>query len=251
MSFQWKIESFKLIVIILFLAMAGTAKAKEFTIFVDEWPPYNFNENGKIVGISTEIIETALQKANVQYKLVLYPFKRALLTVRKTPGTMLFTVARIPQREDMFAWIGPLHPRKLYLYKLKNRTDIRITDVKDIKKYRTGVLSGGSVEQFFITNGFHKSNYHLVSDSDQLLKLLFKKRVDLIPGDPLDLAYQAKNLKYKFSELEIAYFLSEEGGYYMIANKDTSDKILERIQKSLEDIMATGLRDRIIQKYIQ
>ncbi|WP_027722465.1 substrate-binding periplasmic protein [Maridesulfovibrio zosterae] len=251
MSCHWKIKSFKILIIILLLGIVVNAQARKLTIFVDNWPPYNFEKNDKIVGISTELIEAALQKAKIPYKLAVYPFKRALITVQRTPNTMLFTVARVPQREDMFAWIGPIHPRRVYLYKLKSRTDVQIDEIEDIKKYYTGVLSGGSVEQFFKTNDFHDHNYYLVSDSEQLLKMLFKQRVDLIPGDPLDLAYQMNSQGYKYSELEIAYLLSEEGGYYMIANKNTSAKLLAKIQKSLEEVLATGARDRIINKYIK
>lgn len=246
-----KLKPFIGLMIILLLGFAATAKAQKITIFVDNWPPYNFKKNGRVVGISTELIQAALQKANIQYKLALYPFKRALITVQKIPNTMLFTVARIPQREDNFLWIGPIHSRKVYLYKLKNRADIQIKNVEDIKKYHTGVLSGGSVEHFFITHGFQNKDYSLIFNSPQLLKMLFKNRVDLIPGDPLDLAYQMKNLGYKYSELEIVYLLSEEGGYYMVANKDTSDEIITKIQKSLEEIMDTGFKDRVINKYIK
>ncbi len=244
-----KLKSYMGLMIILLFGFAATAKAQKLTVFVDNWPPYNFKENGRIVGISTELIEAAMQKAKLQYKLKLYPFKRALITVQKTPNTMLFTVARIPQREDMFSWIGPIHSRKVHLYKLKNRADIQINNVEDIKKYHTGVLSGGSVEQFFITHGFQKEYYSLVINSPQLLKMLFKERVDLIPGDPLDLAYQMKNLGYKYSELDIVYLLSEEGGYYMVANKDISSTIITKIQKSLEEIMDTEFKDRVINKY--
>lgn len=250
MTWHWMMKSFKILIIILLLGLTATAEAQKLTIFVDEWPPYNFEKNGKIVGISTELIEMALTNADIQYDIVLYPFKRALITVQRTPNTMLYTVARIPQREDMFAWIGPLHPREVYLYKLQKRTDIQINNVEDIKKYHTGVLSGGSIEQFFIANGFHKENYDLVNRSEQLLKMLFAERVDLIPGDPLDLAYQIKMLGYKYTEIETACFLAEEGGYYMIANKDTSADILIKIQKSLEEVLATGVRDQIIRKYV-
>ncbi|WP_320175124.1 transporter substrate-binding domain-containing protein [Maridesulfovibrio sp.] len=251
MYYQWKINLFKLLIIILLLGAVRNAQAYELTIFADNWPPYNFKKNNKIVGISTELIEAALQKSKIKYKIQTRPFKRALLTVQKKPDTMLFTVARIPQREDLFSWIGPLHPRRVYFFKLKNRTDIQIGGVDDIKKYYTGVLSGGSIEQFFNSNGFRDENYCLVSNSEQLLKMLFKKRIDLIPGDPLDLAYQMNTLGYKYSELEIAYLLSEEGGYYMVANKKTPASLLKKIQKSLEEVLATGLRDQIIKKYVK
>ena len=251
MCYQWKIKSFKLLVIFLLLGIIGNAQAYELTIFADSWPPYNFKKDNKVVGISTELIEAALQKSEIKYKIAIRPFKRALITVQKRPNTMLFTVARIPQREDLYSWIGPLHPRRVYLFKLKNRTDIEINNVDDIKKYYTGVLLGGSIEHFFISHGFHDKSYYLVSNSEQLLKMLFKKRIDLIPGDPLDLAYQMNTLGYKFSELEIAYLLSEEGGYYMVANKKAPANLIEKIQKSLEEVLATGLRDQIIKKYVE
>ncbi len=250
MNFHKNMSSFKLLMIILLFGVVGTAKAQELTIYVDNWPPYNFVKNDKIVGISTELIETALQKANIQYKLVKYPFKRGLITVQSTPYTMLYTVARIPQRENEFAWIGPLHPRKVFLFKLKNRTDIQVDDLEDIKKYRTGVLSGGSVEQFFINNGLSDDEYHLVNYSEQLLKMLLIGRLDLIPGDPVDLAYQMKRAGAKFSELEVTYFISDEGGYYMVANKETPADIIVKVQQSLEGVMATGLRERAIERYV-
>lgn len=250
MSSQWKVRSIKVIFFVLLLALSGPAIAQELTIYVDNWPPYNFNENNKIVGISTELVEAALEDTNIKYDITMLPFKRALYTVQNTPNTMLFTVARIPQRDDMFAWIGPLHTRRLCLYKLKKRSDIQIQKIEDIQKYHIGALLGGSVEQFFIANGFSTDNYLLVNSSDHLLKILFNKRVDLIPGDPIDLAYQVKNSANDFSELEIAYFLSEEGGYYMAANKDTPHEIIEEIQTSLDTVLATGLKERLIKKYM-
>lgn len=81
--------------------------------------------------------------------------------------------------------------------------------------------------------------------------MLLIGRFDLIPGDPLDLAYQMKSLGSKYSELEIAYFISDEGGYYMAANKETPDEILAKIQKYLKEVMTTGVRDRIIEKYVE
>ena len=250
MGCQRNMKSVAVSLCIIFCCFAGTASARELTIFVDHWPPYNFKKDDKIVGICTELIEAALKEAGMPYRFLIYPFKRALLTVKRTPDTMLFTVARVPQRENMFKWIGPLHPRKVCLYRLKHRTDIRIRTVEDIKRYRTGVLLGGSVEQFFITRGFQKDDYMLVPHSEQLIKRLIKNRVDLIPGDPIDLAYQMKHLEYNFERLENVYLLSEKGGYYMIANKDTSDEIVVKLQKSLDRVLASGIKGQIIKRYV-
>ena len=152
----------------------------------------------------------------------------------------------------MYKWIGPLHTREVYLYKLNSRSDIQINKIADIKQYKTSVLMGGSVEQFLKRNHFQENiDYYVTVNSEQILKALFKKRTDLIPGDPLDLAYQMKTLGYDQSAIEKAYLLSNEGGYYMIANKKTSDEMITKIQKSLDEVLASDKKDKTIEKYLQ
>ena len=240
---------------ILLLGLLSNVNAQEpepeLTILLNDWPPYNFNEGGKLVGISTDLIEAALQKANIKYTLLVYPFKRALYTVRDTPNTLLYTVARIPELENMYKWIGPLHTREVYLYKLNSRADIQISNIADIKQYKTSVLMGGSVEQFFKRNHFQENkDYFVTVNIEQILTALFKGRTDLIPGDPFDLVYQMKRLGYNQSEIKKVYLLSNEGDYYMIANKKTPDEIITKIQKSLDEVLASDKKDKIIEKYL-
>ena len=242
-----------IIKVVLFFTLLVTTKlyAQEITVIVSEWPPYNFTKEDKVVGISTELIERALKKANIEYKLVIYPFKRALNTVQKTPYTMFYTVARTAELENKYKWIGPLHNIDVYLYKLNSRSDIKINSLADIKDYKTSVLMGGSVENFFMHNWFKEDiNYDVKVNSKQLLKALFKNRTDLIPGDPLDLAYQMQEMGYKSSNIEKAYLLSNQVSYYMIANKKIEDSIITKIQKSLDEILATDEKQKIMKKYL-
>jgi polar amino acid transport system substrate-binding protein len=48
-----------------------------------------------------------------------------------------------------------------------------------------------------------------------------------------------KTLGYDQSAIEKAYLLSNEGGYYMIANKKTSNEMITKIQKSLDEVLAS------------
>ena len=60
-----------------------------------------------------------------------------------------------------------------------------------------------------------------------------------------------KTLGYDQSAIEKAYLLSNEGGYYMIANKKTSDEMITKIQKSLDEVLASDKKDKTIEKYLQ
>ena len=103
----------------------------------------------------------------------------------------------------------------------------------------------------FISRGFHEGQYYLANNSEQLIKMLFAKRIDLIPGDPLELKYKMNSVRYDYSNVEIACFLADAGGYYMAVNKDTSVDLIEKVQKSLEKILAAGVREQLIEKYMK
>ncbi len=40
--------------------VTGTAFAQKLTIYTEEFPPYNFTEGNKIVGVSTEVVEAVM-----------------------------------------------------------------------------------------------------------------------------------------------------------------------------------------------
>ena len=40
---------------------------------------------------------------------------------------------RSGKREGLFKWVGPLAPRKMWLYKLKKRKDINVKTLEDAR----------------------------------------------------------------------------------------------------------------------
>jgi len=39
-------------------------------VVTEEFPPYNYKENGKITGISTEVVQAILKKADINLKVM-------------------------------------------------------------------------------------------------------------------------------------------------------------------------------------
>ncbi len=225
-------------------------KAESLVFYTDSWAPYNYVEHNRIVGVSTELLEAALKKTGFQYEIKLQPWKRAYLAVQNTPYTALYTVNRSPQRDHLFKWVGPLYPGHVYLFKLKTRKDIATKTLQDVGKYRIGVLNEGSVHRYLLANGIDKEQLNLVSYSNQHLKMLFAERLDLVPGDEIDFAFQLRGATPGFSDLEKAFMLYE-GRYYIALNLDTPDAVITELQQALDQVVAEGARESILEKYLK
>ena len=81
---------------------------EKLTVLTEDWPPFNYKENGKVVGISTDLVLATLVKAGFAYEIRMYPWKRAYQITVGTPNTILFTTSRTTIREKLFKWVGPL-----------------------------------------------------------------------------------------------------------------------------------------------
>lgn len=237
-------------VFILFFLFSTISIASELTVYTEEWPPYNFTSNGKIVGISTELVKAALKKSGFRYKIVMAPWKRAYKIVKNNKNTILYTTSRTGKREMEFKWIGPLYPRRVNLYKLKKRKDIKLNTVSDLKGYKISVIRGGSTEELLTSKGLIKDkHFTAVTRVNQCILMLFFDRVDLIPGGQESFLYLIKKMNFNINDLEIAFTLVDDVYYYMAVNLSTSDEVVFSIQKALDELIFSGYKTEIYKKY--
>jgi len=225
--------------------------AQKLQVLTEVWAPYNFIENDKPVGLSTELVKAVLQRANIDYELKILPWKRAYLYALNQPNTLIFTITKTRAREKIFKWIGPIYPRKAYFYKLKNRTDIKVKNFEDLKKYHIGVLDGGNTQASLIEKGFENNvNLFSVINAKQNILKLFKGRIDFTIGSDAKFIFQLKNSEFKFENLEKSILLSDEYSYYLAANINTPDDVVNKLQTALDQLISEGVRDDIWRKHM-
>lgn len=236
-------------ILIIIYVQNGFAES-QFTLLTENWPPYNYQENGQVVGISTELVEALFQSANITYKIYVNPWARSMHMTQTTPNTALFTCSRTLKREKLFKWVGPLFPKNLCLYRLKKRNDIVVNTLNDLKNYQIGVINNGSVHEYLLNHGFAKTKLQPVATSEQNLHKLFYQRVDLIVGTEATLIYRMQKKGYKFSDLSYVYTLiTKEKDYYLAFNLNTKNELINRLQNIFDSLLKKGLRDEITQKY--
>ncbi|MFC4347303.1 substrate-binding periplasmic protein [Kordiimonas lipolytica] len=96
---------------LLLLMLSAPASAQTFKLVTEEQPPMNFRdpETGRVVGITTELVEAIMTKAGFEYELSLLPWNRAYRYALRDANTCIFTTVRTPEREGQFKWVGPLY----------------------------------------------------------------------------------------------------------------------------------------------
>ena len=232
--------------------IAAAAVAQELTVVTEEWPPYNYEENQEVTGLSTEIVKAALEKAGVAAKFGVYPWARAYKMALENENVLIYTIIRTPEREELFKWVGPLVPSsKFSLYKLKTRADIALQSLADAKRYKIGVMRDDSTYQFLASHGFKDDEQlEIVPSEDLNVKKLFAKRVDFICGNSIGLPERMNFFWLPYEEVEAAIFLFEQG-LYIAFSKSTSDELVAKVSKAFEEIKAEGKIEVFMKKYVK
>lgn len=218
----------------------------------EQYPPYSYEENGEVVGIVTEIVQAMSEKAGLTITIKLYPWARAYDTALNTPDALIFSIFRTPEREDLFYWIGPVVPRiELGLYKLKERSELRLSSLEDAKQYKISVVRDSIVHEYLLKHGFAPDkNIDVQANPDTCMKLLFAKRVDFLFGEEFENAVEIKALGFAPDSLEEALRLSElNAEFYVAVSKQTPEETVQRLRQAFEEIQADGTITAILEKY--
>jgi polar amino acid transport system substrate-binding protein len=226
----------------LLLAATPFATASEpLTVVTEEFAPYNYTENGKLTGYSVKIVEELLRRADYNYTINSYPWARAYKMAQQLPNVMIFTMARTPEREADFYWIGELADRKLYFYKLKSRSDIVVNKLDDVKKYKVGVNLGDAAEKLLLQEGFTVGENIDESPKEiSSLNKLLAKRVDFIVGNDNAVDYLVRTSPTPTTQLERSLMLINEGKYYIAMSKQTSPKLVKELQNTYAEMVKEG-----------
>lgn len=227
--------------------------APQLTVVTEYLPPLNYQDGDKVRGIATEIVAATLRIAGLDAVPRVYPWARAISMAEQQENVLIYCIARIPEREKRFQWIGPLFPFSESIYKLSRRQDIQLATLEQAKQYQIGVIRGYAVHEMLKREGF-VDNVHLqlAKDQGQNLRKLFSGKTDLLVGSALDLRWRLQRHPEigSFDDLSRALYLEKSFTHvYMAFGLKTRPEIVARIRHAFEQIQADGTLDQILGRY--
>lgn len=237
-------------VLFVFLVLpCGSLLADGIRVVTEEFPPYDFTgADGEVEGMATEVVRAVLAELDYAPKIEALPWARALRLASTTPGTLLFSVVRTPEREPDFHWVGVVCEVKSYLFRLKSRTDIRGGKLADLKQYSIGVVRDWAGQKYLERQGF--TQLQKVAESDGNIKKLMGGRVDLIEDYEANLIYRMKKLGFDPGSVEKVYFNADiSGPLYAVFGKDTNEETVERFRDAFSVVHLDGRYEAIQQRW--
>lgn len=233
------------IVLTSVFAEAGDMKIK---IVTEDFPPYNYEESGKITGLSTKVVKAVLKELRINPEIKIYPWARSYKMALEQENVLIYSILRTTEREKLFKWIGKIASSEMYLFKLKERNDIKINSLGDAKKYTIGVTRETAPHQYLSEKGFELKE--VVNKDDLNIKKLVNGRIDLMPYYEAPFIHKLRNQGYDSNKFAKVYFIKDASeDLYMAFSKRTSNIIVDKFVQALERIKTNGNYDKIVKEY--
>lgn len=229
----------------------AAASATPLTILTEDFPPYNYTEDGRVRGISTDVLRLMLAEAGMDVpaqSFQVLPWSRAYQDALSRPDTLLFSVTRTKEREGLFKWIGPIAPNRNVLLARKDR-HLVISDFKQTLHLRVGAIRDDAGEQLLVAWGYPLKWIDLTSDARSNLLKLENNRIDLFAYPETVFKWLVAQNRRNVDDYETVFVL-HEGHVYFAVNKNTPDEIVEELQKALDALKESGKVQEIIDSYL-
>lgn len=233
--------------ILFFLAgLSGPAMADltaaGLRYFTEEYPPYNFEADGEMKGISVDLLRLIWEEMRVtEQPIRVVPWARGYRNVQEQPGTVLFAMSRTEEREEMFRWVCPITVNRQVLISRADR-DIQIDSLEEAKKYRIGTILEDVGDNLLKEAGF--PNLQQVSNFELNLRKLDAGRIDLLAYGDTSFQKQVENP----DDYKVTYVLRELPACFAF-HRDTPESLVSGFQQAMDAIVARGDHAELVERY--
>lgn len=231
--------------------------AGDLTYYTEQLPPYNYQENGTLQGVSVDLLEAITERMGTKVpreQVRLVPWTEGYQAAFTGNGTVLFSTARTPEREISFKWAGPIATHREVLFA---RYDLGATiqGPADLKGYRIGVIAGDVAIQQLLDAGVNRSQLVPESNVSAIIAKLESGEIDLWCYPENTGRYFAEQMTGNYYAFKVAYPLEAVTVYYAFS-RDVPDSTVRSFQQALDalkqekDAAGVSTYERILGRYI-
>jgi polar amino acid transport system substrate-binding protein len=234
------------------LAHAELPENYSVVLLTENFPPYNMATNdknyareGDLKGIAVDVVREMFKRANINYNLTLrFPWARIYKLAMDNPNYGVFVTARLPERERLFKWVGPIGPDD-WVMLAKADSSITLGSLEDAKQYRIGAYKGDAIAEHLSGQGVTLQT--TFRDQENALKLQ-KGEIDLwATGEPAG-RYLAKQEGVTGLKTVLRFQTAQ---LFLALNPETPDEVVSRLQEALDKMHAEGYVDKVLSSYVE
>lgn len=230
---------FPLFLLFLTLVFAQNSFAvNKLRVVTSEFPPYSYSAGVAAEGLAVDQVRLLLEDAGLDSRIEAYPWARAYEVALREPNVLIFLIARTPEREAEFHWIGSLIDFDVKLFRLKDRDDIQLTDLRQLADYKTGSLIRDVKGEYLHKQGVRTISYATEESGVHMLK---RGYIDLMPAEINSFEYRVQRLGYSRDDFSVAWELEAiSKPLYLALSKGSSPAVVEQVQRAFARMQETS-----------
>jgi polar amino acid transport system substrate-binding protein len=124
------------------LAADQGTSAEDLTSITDQHPPYSYEKDGVMQGISVDLLQMVWKRMDVNLNgsaIQLLPWTEGYERTLRENNTVLFSTGRLPEREQLFKWAGPIATDRYVLLAKKDK-NINILNGEGLRSLKIGAI---------------------------------------------------------------------------------------------------------------
>lgn len=236
-----------LLLIVFYLFCGSSVNAQNITLGYVNFPPYEYEDNGKASGVLVTIVESVFQRADIPLSLEYLPFKRAYESVINGEIDGLFNFYKIEERLNFFDYSEPIIENPLVFFVLKDST-IEFNKLEDLSGLNIAVMRGYTYGVDFDENTSFSREVEESHISN--FKKLKSGRVDAYPCDKL-VGIHVAMVNNIMSDLKILPVTLKVMDGYIGFTKGKHQETISIINNIITEMHQNGEIAEIIDQYLE
>lgn len=238
-------------------APGTTSTQTALTYYTEENPPFNYLENGTPSGFAVDLLEAITARAGWpanRAEVRVAPWTEGYQAALTRNNTVLFVTARLPEREGLFKWAGPVATDRNVLLARRD-SGIAIRSPADLEGYRIGVVADDAGVQQLLNAGVNEGQLVTRRNASELARMLEAGEIDLWSYRELGGQYLAEQQTGNYYAFRSVYAFDDYDVYYAF-NRNVSDATVASFQSALDalkrerDAGNVSAYDRILGRYV-
>lgn len=225
-------------------------RLEAMTWYSEEYPPFNYQADGKAAGMSVDILMAAFQKIGVDVTpadIEIVPWNRSYNFVRNRPGTALFVMTYSEERERIMKFVGPALPSRVSIIAPRDK-GLSIDSPEDLAGLKIGVVREDIGDQLLRAVAPDGATVSKRNTLKALFYLMNSGRVDAVSYSLNVFRHAAREAGEDPNRYVELLVLKEAQLGYAFHNA-TNPAVLAPLQKALDELKADGTVDRIVARY--
>lgn len=212
------------------------SSAHDLTYLTEQALPYNYLENSSMKGFAVDLIREVAASAGHDVspgRFVVLPWAEAYQKAQEEPDTVLFSTYRLPEREHLFQWVGPIEPAKTVLF-AKRGSGIEVKTPDDLGRYTIALIKDDAGDIQLRALGVAESRITRYMTASDAIRALDSGAVDLWAYEQLSGDYLSRQQTGRAGIFVPVYTLNSTGLYYAFS-RETSPDVVRSFQLALEE----------------